>query len=608
MLRILTCGSVDDGKSTLIGRLLLDSRSIFDDQLFAVERDSHRHGTTGEDVDLSLLLDGLEAEREQGITIDVAYCFFSTSKRSFIFADTPGHEQYTRNMATGASNADVAIILVDSRKGLLTQTRRHSYICSLLGVRSIVLAINKMDLIDFSETSFNRLVADYLEFAKKLGLNTITAIPLSGRYGDNVVNRSKLTPWYRGPTLLEHLESLELADPVAGALRFPVQLVCRPDSDFRGFSGKIVGGSISAGDRVVIASSGRETNIARIVTFDGDRKRATTGESVTLVLEDEIDVSRGDMIVDPHARPAVADQFACHILWMDEEPMLPGRSYLLRCGTKIVPARITTLKYSVDINSLERRPGRTLTLNEIGFCNLSTSSPIAFDSYEDNRYTGSFILIDRHSNATAGAGMISFPLRRATNIHHQEHLITKTQHAALKRQMPIIVWFTGLSGSGKSTIANLLEQSLHAHGYHTFLLDGDNIRHGLNRDLGFTDADRVENIRRVGEVAKLLLDAGLIVICCFISPFRAEREALRELVQPREFAEIFIDTPLDDCIKRDPKGLYAAARAGKIKNFTGIDSSYEAPEAPDIRIQPTEMPAEAAARIFAWLAPYVVAS
>jgi bifunctional enzyme CysN/CysC len=585
--------------------LLFDSNSIFEDQLVALRRDSRKHGTTGDEVDFALLLDGLEDERQQGITIDVAYRSFSTTQRAFVVADSPGHEQYTRNMATAASTAELAVILVDARKGVLTQTRRHSYICSLLGIRSVILAINKMDLVDFSESVFNRLTADFLEFTDRLGFHNVAAIPLSGRYGDNVVKQSAWMPWYAGPTLLDCLERAEIDDRSMGKpLRFPVQLICRPNSDFRGVAGTVISGELVAGDRVVVAASGRETSVQRIVSFDGDKERAVAGDSITLVLNDEVDISRGDVLVSPAARPAVADQFACHLIWMDVDHMLPGRSYLLRTGTKTVPARITTLKYSIDVNTLERRPSRTLGLNEIGFCNIATSSPIAFDPYQESRGTGSFILIDRLTNATAGAGMISFPLRRATNIHHQDHLISKVRHANLKHQKPLIVWFTGLSGSGKSAIANLVEQSLHERGFHTFLLDGDNIRHGLNRDLGFTDADRVENIRRVGEVAKLLLDAGLIAICCFISPFRAERDALRELVEAGEFVEVFVDTPLEECIKRDPKGLYAAALAGNIKNFTGIDSPYETPEAPDIRIE-GESAADAAERIGKWLLPRI---
>ncbi|MCK1364135.1 sulfate adenylyltransferase subunit CysN [Bradyrhizobium sp. 62] len=606
LLRLLTCGSVDDGKSTLIGRLLVDSKSIFQDQLSAAERDSVRYGTNEEEVDLALLLDGLEAEREQGITIDVAYRFFAARNRSFIVADTPGHEQYTRNMATGASTADLAIILVDARKGLLTQTKRHSFICSLLGIRDVVLAVNKMDLVGYSRETFDLIVEAYGKFAQPLEFGSVIAIPISGRFGANVVSPSPLTPWYEGPSLLDHLEHVDVsAEANAQPFRLPVQLVSRPHSDFRGYSGTVATGSVARGDDVVVAKSGRQTVVSKIVTFDGEREEAAAGDSITLVLGDEIDIARGDVLVDPQDRPAVADQFACKLIWMDDDPMLPGRSYLLKCGTQKIPARITTLKHQIDINTLDQRAARTLRLNEIGICNISTSASLVFDPYAHNRRTGSFILIDRSTNATAGAGMILFPLRRATNIHHHDHLIGKTQHATLKQQKPTILWFTGLSGSGKSTIANQLEKILHDFGYHTFLLDGDNIRHGLNRDLGFTDADRVENIRRVGEVAKLMLDAGLIVICCFISPFRAERDSLRELVGPDELVEIFVDTPIEDCIQRDPKGLYAAALAGKIKNFTGVDSPYEPPERPDIHIRKSEDVTEAASRIAAWLLPRI---
>jgi len=606
LLRFLTCGSVDDGKSTLIGRLLYDSKLIFDDQLSAVARDSRRHGTLGEEIDLALLVDGLEAEREQGITIDVAYRYFTTPRRAFIVADTPGHEQYTRNMATGASTADVAVVLVDARKGVLTQTRRHSYICSLLGIRSILLAVNKIDLVELSGEIFHQIVADYLNFAGPLNFNLVAPIPLSARYGDNVTAKSERTPWYDGPTLLHHLETIDVASTVAQLpLRFPVQWVNRPNPDFRGFAGTLASGQVAVGDHVVVASSGKDSRVERIVTFDGDRDSAIAGDAVTLTLADEVDIARGDVLVPPQDRPEVTDQFAAQVLWMSEEPLLPGRSYLLRIGTKTLPARVTTLKHKVDVNTLEQRPGRTLGLNEIGFCNLSIASPVAFDAYSDNRRTGAFILIDRFTNATAGAGMIAFGLRRATNIHRQSHLIDKVARAALNHQMPCVLWFTGLSGSGKSTIANLVEQALHQRGIHTMMLDGDNIRHGLNRDLGFTEADRVENIRRVGEVAKLFVESGLIVLSCFISPFRAERDMVRELLGSGEYVEIFIDVPLEECIRRDPKGLYAKALTGGITNFTGIDSPYEAPEAPDIRIAGAqETPEAAAARIVEWFLAY----
>jgi bifunctional enzyme CysN/CysC len=602
LLRFLTCGSVDDGKSTLIGRLLLDSRLILDDQLAAIARDSGRYGTLGEEPDLALLVDGLEAEREQGITIDVAYRTFATPRRGFIVADTPGHEQYTRNMATGASTADVAVVLVDARKGLLTQTRRHSYICSLLGIRSVVLAINKIDLVDWSQDVFRGIVAEYLSFIAPLDLSQVVPIPISARYGDNVVARSQRTPWYDGPSLLEHLETVEVIKTSAGLpLRFPVQWVNRPNPDFRGYAGTLASGRVAVGDDVVVASSGKTSRIERIVTFDGDRDSASAGDAVTLTLKDEVDIARGDVLVQPRQRPDVADQFAAHLLWMNEEPLLPGRSYLLRIGTKTLPAQVTTLKHKIDVHTLEQRPGRTLGLNEIGFCNLSTAIPVAFDAYADNRRTGAFILIDRFTNATSGAGMIAFALRRATNIHRHSHLVDKAARSALMQQTPCVLWFTGLSGSGKSTIANLVEQALHRRGIHTMTLDGDNIRHGVNRDLGFTEADRVENIRRVGETAKLFVEAGLVVLSSFISPFHAERDMVRDLLGPGEFAEIFVDVPLEECIRRDPKGLYAKALAGGIRNFTGIDSPYEPPQSPDIHIAGVEeTPESAAARIVAW--------
>lgn len=586
VLRFLTCGSVDDGKSTLIGRLLYDTKLILEDQLLALERDSRKHGTTGEDIDFALLVDGLEAEREQGITIDVAYRFFATAHRSFIVADTPGHEQYTRNMATGASNSDAAVILIDARKGLLTQTRRHSYICSLLGIRHIVVAVNKIDLVDFSGERFHHIVGDYLGFAQSLEFASITPIPVSARYGDNVTGRSDRMRWYDGPSLLEHLESLDVErDSQEQPFRFPVQWVNRPNLDFRGFSGTVSSGAIRPGDRVVVAASGRESTVARIVTADGDMPEACAGDAVTLTLADEIDVARGDVIARADARPEVVDQFAAYILWMAEESMLPGRSYLMRIGTKYLPARVTSLKHKVDVNTLEHIAAKTLGLNEIGLCNVATAAPVAFDPYTENRETGAFILIDRFTNATAGAGMITFGLRRATNIHRQSVLVDKPARIQLNGHRPAILWFTGLSGSGKSTIANIVERELHVRGTHTYMLDGDNVRHGLNRDLGFTDADRVENIRRVGEVAKLFVDAGAVVLCSFISPFRAERRMVRELVGPEEFVEIYVDTPLEECMRRDPKGLYARASQGKIKNFTGIDSPYETPENPEIVVR-----------------------
>jgi len=603
LLRFLTCGSVDDGKSTLIGRLLYDTRLIQDDQLEALVRDNRKHGTAGEEIDFALLVDGLEAEREQGITIDVAYRFFATPRRAFIVADTPGHEQYTRNMATGASASDVAVILIDARKGVLTQTRRHSYICSLLGIRHVVLAVNKIDLVDFSGERFHHIVGDYLGFAQSLGFASITPVPVSARYGDNVTSRSQRMPWYDGPSLLEHLETIDVEHALEQKpFRFPVQWVNRPNQDFRGLSGTVVSGAVRPGDRIVVAASGRESTVARIVTADGDLPEARAGDAVTLTLTDEIDIARGDVLAHVRERPEVVDQFAAHVLWMAEEPMLPGRSYLMRIGARYVPARVTSLKHKVDVNTLEHIAGRTLGLNEIGLCNLSTASPVAFDPYTENRETGAFILIDRFTNTTAGAGMISFGLRRATNIHRQDVLVDKAARIRMNGHRPAILWFTGLSGSGKSTIANLVERELHSHGVHTYMLDGDNVRHGLNRDLGFSDADRVENIRRVAEVARLFVEAGLVVLCSFISPFRAERRMVRELVDPEEFVEIFVDTPLEVCMQRDPKGLYARASEGKIRNFTGIDSPYEVPENPEIVIRTASMSAdEAAQRVIALL-------
>ena len=601
LLRFLTCGSVDDGKSTLIGRLLYDSKLILDDQLASLERDSVRHGTTGEDLDLALLVDGLEAERQQGITIDVAYRFFTTDRRAFIVADTPGHEQYTRNMATGASNADLAVILIDARKGVLTQTKRHSYICSLLGVRHLVLAVNKIDLANYDQAVFDNIVADYLDFAKTLGFTNITPVPMSARHGDNVTLRSTHTPWYAGPTLLEHLETIDVeSDGSKKPFRFPVQWVNRPNLDFRGFSGTIASGTIRSGDKVVVAASGRSTSVARIVTYDGDLPEARAGQAVTLTLSDEVDIARGDLLVSPTARPEVADQFAAHVIWMGDEPLLPGRPYLMRIGTRYVPVKVTSLKHKVDVDTLEHLAARTLSLNEIGECNLSTASPVAFDAYSENRETGAFILIDRYSNATVGTGMIEFGLRRAANIHRQELLVSRADHERLNGHRPAALWFTGLSGSGKSTIANLVERRLHDRGVRTFLLDGDNVRHGLNRDLGFSDADRVENVRRVGEVAKLFVESGVLVLCSFISPFRAERRMVRELFTQGEFLEVFVDTPLEDCIKRDPKGLYAKALDGKIANFTGVSSPYEAPENAELVLATAALePEEAAEAVIA---------
>jgi len=586
LLRFLTCGSVDDGKSTLIGRLLFEANAILGDQLDSLERESRRFGTTGEEIDFSLLLDGLEDERQQRITIDVAYRFFATPRRSFIVADTPGHEQYTRNMATGASTADLAVLLVDARKGVVSQTRRHSLICSLLGIRHLVLAVNKIDLVGYDPEIVARISQDYARFAAaELGFRSIAIIPISARCGDNVTEPSPRTPWYDGPTLLERLETIDIAgEGGEGPLRFPVQWINRPDADFRGFAGTVVSGAVAPGERVVMAGTGQVSTVKEIVTFDGPLERATAGDAVTLLLADEIDISRGDMLVGATDRPEYADQFAAHILWMREEKLVPGRSYLLKSGTRSVPATVTALKHRLHIESAAHVAARSLALNEIGFCNVSTTAPIAFDSYARNRHTGAFILIDRLTNETAGAGMIDFALRRASNIHWQALSVSPQARAEQKGQHAAVLWFTGLSGAGKSTVADLVEKKLVSLGCHTMLLDGDNVRHGLNRDLGFTDADRVENIRRLAEVAKLMGDAGLIVICSFISPFRAERQMARELAAPHAFLEVFVDTPLDECMRRDPKGLYAKARAGALSNFTGLDSPYEAPQRPDVRL------------------------
>jgi bifunctional enzyme CysN/CysC len=588
LLRFLTCGSVDDGKSTLIGRLLYDSKMIFDDQLSALEKDSRKHGTTGEDIDFALLVDGLEAEREQGITIDVAYRFFSTDKRKFIVADTPGHEQYTRNMATGASNSELAVILIDARKGVLTQTRRHAYIASLLGIRHVVLAVNKIDLVDFSQGVFDAIVAEFKSFAKPLGFASLVPIPISARFGDNVFSKSEKTPWYKGPVLLSHLEYVDVESGLAEKpFRMPVQWVNRPDLDFRGFSGTVVSGSVKPKDQIAVAGSGRTSTVARIVTMDRDLDEAVAGQAVTITLADEVDISRGDILAPAAQRPEVSDQFAAHLLWMAEEPLLPGRQYLLKIGARTVPASITELKYKIDVNTLDHSAAKTLSLNEVGYGNFALAQPIAFDPYAENRDTGGFILIDRFTNATVGAGMIDFGLRRATNVHWQALDVNKSARAGQKGQTPAVLWFTGLSGSGKSTIANLVERTLFAQGRHTYLLDGDNVRHGLNRDLGFSDADRVENIRRVAETAKLFADAGLIVLVSFISPFRSERRMARDMLQPGEFIEIYVDTPIEICMQRDPKGLYEKARAGQIKNFTGVDSPYEPPEAAELVVNTT---------------------
>jgi bifunctional enzyme CysN/CysC len=585
LLRFLTCGSVDDGKSTLIGRLLYDCALILDDQLESLERESQRFGTAGDDVDFSLLLDGLEDERQQRITIDVAYRFFATPERAFVVADTPGHEQYTRNMATGASTCELAVILVDARKGVLPQTKRHAFICSLFGIRQIVLAVNKMDLVGFDENSFEDVATRFSSFAAGLDSVSVRAIPLAARYGDNVTTRSARMPWYRGPTLLEHLHSVDvLRDAGQRPFRFPVQWVNRPDGEFRGYCGTVVSGTIMPGMEVLVAGSSRCARVKEIVTFDGALARAEAGDAVTLTFESEIDITRGDLLADPAVPPESVDQFAAHVLWLSENPLVPGRSYLLKIGARTVPATVTALKHRIDVETLAHLADRTLDLNEVGFCNLSTAVPIAFDPYAANRETGAFILIDRFTNQTAGAGMIAFGLWRASNLHWQTLTVGREERAALKQQRAAVLWFTGLSGAGKSTISDLVEKKLLAYGRHTMLLDGDNVRHGLNRDLGFTDADRVENIRRVGEVAKLMTEAGLIVLCSFISPFRAERRMVRELIIPTAFLEIFVDTPLDECIRRDPKGLYAKAKAGRLEHFTGLDSPYEIPEDPEIHV------------------------
>ncbi|MBC8050248.1 MAG: sulfate adenylyltransferase subunit CysN [Chitinophagales bacterium] len=594
LLCFLTCGSVDDGKSTLIGRMLYDAREIYDDQLTTLEADSKKVGTTGGEIDLALLVDGLQAEREQGITIDVAYRYFSTPRRKFIVADTPGHEQYTRNMATGASVSDVAIILADARKGVLTQTRRHSTIVHLLGIRHVVLAVNKMDLAGFSRETFERISEDYAQFAKALGLEDVVAIPVAARSGDNVLNPSDKMPWYQGPTLMSYLEEVEVgADASVAPFRFPVQIVSRPNADFRGFAGTAVSGRIAAGDKIAVLPSGRTSTVSRIVTYDGDVEAARAGDAVTLTLSDEVDVSRGDMIVAAGDRAEIADQFCAKMIWMSEEPALPGRSYLIKLGTQTATASISALKHKIDVDKFEQIAGKQLELNEIGLCNLSTSRPLVFDPYSENRTTGGFILIDKMSNATVGAGLIQFPLRRAANVHWQALDLDKTARGSSLGQKPCCLWFTGLSGSGKSTVANLLEKRLHSLGRHTYILDGDNVRHGLNRDLGFTDADRVENIRRVSEVARLMVDAGLIVMVSFISPFRAERQMVRELFAEGEFIEVFVDTPIEICEARDVKGLYKKARAGQIANFTGISSAYEPPLAPEMRLEGGVEPPEA---------------
>ncbi|MEY4190966.1 MAG: hypothetical protein RIR17_1702 [Planctomycetota bacterium] len=578
-LRFITCGSVDDGKSTLIGRLLYESKCIFDDQLKALETESKRYGTQGEKIDFALLVDGLEAEREQGITIDVAYRFFSTDRRRYIVADTPGHEQYTRNMATGASTAQMAILLIDSRKGILPQTRRHHRIVTMMGIRHIVLAVNKMDLMNYEESVFKRIEADYREFAKDANLTTLQAIPLAAVFGDNVLKRSDNMPWYKGPTLFDHMDTVDVREvSTREAFRLPVQWVNRPNLNYRGFCGRIAEGRVKPGDPVRVLPSGRTTTVKSVDFFEDQLPEAQAGASITLTLNDEVDVSRGDLISATDHPPEVADQFQVKLLWLSEEPMVPGRSYWLKVHAKEVSATVMEIKYREDINTGSHLAAKVLNLNEIAVVTVSTTHPVVFEPYTANRALGGFILIDKLSCATVGAGMIEFALRRATNIHWQSLEVGKTQRALLKNQDPRCIWFTGLSGSGKSTVANQLEKRLHAEGRHTYMLDGDNIRHGLNRDLGFTEADRVENLRRVAEVAKLMVEAGLIVIVSFISPFRAERRAARDLFAPGEFIEVYVNTPIEECEKRDVKGLYAKARRGELKNFTGIDSPYEAPE------------------------------
>jgi bifunctional enzyme CysN/CysC len=606
LLRFITCGSVDDGKSTLIGRLLYDSKMIFEDQLEALQSDSKRVGTQGQEIDFALLIDGLAAEREQGITIDVAYRFFATEKRKFIVADCPGHEQYTRNMVTGASTADLAVILIDARKGVLVQTRRHSYLAKLIGIKNIVLAVNKMDLIDYDQEKYDAIIADYTAFATSIGIDDFTPMPISGFKGDNITSVSENMPWYMGKPLIEHLETVELDLTIdqAKPLRMPVQWVNRPNLDFRGFSGLISTGSVKPGDAIRVLPSGKTSRVSKVVTLDGDLPQAVAGQSVTICFEDEIDCSRGSVITAADAPPEVSNQFESTIVWMDDDPLHVGRSYWLKLGTQMVSATVAEPKYTVNVNTMEHMAAKTLELNAIGVAELATDKPIVFEPYADNRALGGFILIDKITNRTVGAGMLHFSLRRAQNVHWQATDIGREAHAALKNQKPRVLWFTGLSGSGKSTIANEVEKSLNLMNRHTFLLDGDNVRHGMNKDLGFTEADRIENIRRVGEVAKLMADAGLIVLTAFISPFRAEREMVRKMLPEGEFIEIFVDTPLEVAEARDVKGLYKKARAGALKNFTGIDSPYEAPLEPEIRVNTVEMtPAEAAEYIVRQIMP-----
>ncbi|PNQ73610.1 adenylyl-sulfate kinase [Erythrobacter sp. SAORIC-644] len=606
MLRFITCGSVDDGKSTLIGRLLYDSKMIFEDQLAALENDSRRVGTQGQDIDFALLVDGLAAEREQGITIDVAYRFFATEKRKFIVADCPGHEQYTRNMVTGASTADCAVILIDARKGVLVQTRRHSFLCQQLGIRNLVLAVNKMDLIDYDETKFNAIVSDYAKFAESIGIESFNAVPISGLAGDNITSRSDNTDWYGGPVLIDLLETMEISNTASQKkpFRMPVQWVNRPNLDFRGFSGLIASGTVKPGDELRSLPSGKISTVKSVVTMDGELDEAVAGQSITITLEEEIDCSRGDVLATADDPPEVADQFETTIVWMDDEPLVVGRGYWLKLGTQMVSVTIAEPKYEIDVNTMEHLASQTLNLNQIGVCEITTDRRIVFDPYTENRALGGFILIDKITNHTVGAGMLHFSLRRSQNVHWQPTDITRDHHASMKNQTPRVLWFTGLSGSGKSTIANEVEKKLALMNRHTFLLDGDNVRHGLNKDLGFTESDRIENIRRIGEVAKLMTDAGLIVLTAFISPFRADRQLVRDMIDGGEFIEIHVDTPLEIAEARDVKGLYKKAREGKLKNFTGIDSPYEPPESPEIRVNTVEMtPEEAADHIIAKILP-----
>ena len=606
MLRFITCGSVDDGKSTLIGRLLYDSKMIFEDQLAALENDSRRVGTQGQDIDFALLVDGLAAEREQGITIDVAYRFFATEKRKFIVADCPGHEQYTRNMVTGASTADCAVILIDARKGVLVQTRRHSFLCHQLGIRNLVLAVNKMDLIDYDEAKFNAIVSDYAKFAESIGIESFNAVPISGLAGDNITSRSDNTDWYGGPVLIDLLETMQISNTASQKkpFRMPVQWVNRPNLDFRGFSGLIASGTVKPGDELRSLPSGKTSTVKSVVTMDGELDEAVAGQSITITLEEEIDCSRGDVLATADDPPEVADQFETTIVWMDDEPLVVGRGYWLKLGTQMVSVTIAEPKYEIDVNTMEHLASQTLNLNQIGVCEITTDRRIVFDPYTENRALGGFILIDKITNHTVGAGMLHFSLRRSQNVHWQPTDITRDHHASMKNQTPRVLWFTGLSGSGKSTIANEVEKKLALMNRHTFLLDGDNVRHGLNKDLGFTESDRIENIRRIGEVAKLMTDAGLIVLTAFISPFRADRQLVRDMIDGGEFIEIHVDTPLEIAEARDVKGLYKKAREGKLKNFTGIDSPYEPPESPEIRVNTVEMtPEEAADHIIAKILP-----